>query len=158
MLTPILRICHLFKTTYATLGACQSSDPIWWCNFLRRGRPLKGGRTVTMIGAGDAAQEWTNCTRTSRLSTFYYCRVVKIALLRSLSTYILVQCRVIENYTIKLSNISNHWKLSMPTFRFCETYLLHIKPFVFNKSAQEGTGTQPDYFHPKTLFEIWLNA
>ena len=46
ILTPILRMCHLFKTTYATLGACLSTDPIWWDNFLRRGKPLKGGQTL----------------------------------------------------------------------------------------------------------------
>jgi len=46
ILTPILCMCHLFKTTYATLGACLSSDPIWWSNFLRRGNPFKGGRTL----------------------------------------------------------------------------------------------------------------
>ena len=46
ILTPVLRMCHLFKTTYATLGACLSTDPIWWGNFLRRGKPLKGGRTL----------------------------------------------------------------------------------------------------------------
>ena len=40
ILTPVLRMCHLFKTTYATLGACLSTDPIWWGNFLRRGKPL----------------------------------------------------------------------------------------------------------------------
>ena len=28
-----------------------------------------------------------------------------------------------------------YWQLSMASFRFCETYLLHIKPFVVNKSA-----------------------
>ena len=47
ILTPVLRMCHLFKTTYATLGACLSTDPIWWGNFLRRGKPLKGGRTLS---------------------------------------------------------------------------------------------------------------
>jgi len=46
ILTPVLLMCHLFKTTYATLGACLSTDPIWWGNFLRRGKPLKGGRTL----------------------------------------------------------------------------------------------------------------
>ena len=45
-LTPVLRMCHLFKTTYATLGSCLSIDSIWWGNFLRRGKPLKGGRTL----------------------------------------------------------------------------------------------------------------
>ena len=44
--TPVLRMCHLFKTTYASRGACPFSDPIWWGNFLRRGKPLKGGRTL----------------------------------------------------------------------------------------------------------------
>jgi len=73
--------------------------------------------------------------RTSRLSTFYYCQVVNRALLRLLSTYILVFYRVLANYSIKLSNILYHWVLSMASFRFCETYLLHIKPFVVNKSA-----------------------
>ena len=29
ILTPVLRMCHLFKTTYATLGACLSTDTIW---------------------------------------------------------------------------------------------------------------------------------
>ena len=28
-----------------------------------------------------------------------------------------------------------HWLSSMASFRFCDTYLLHIKPFVVNKSA-----------------------
>ena len=28
---------HLFDTTYATLGACLSIDPMWWGNFFRRG-------------------------------------------------------------------------------------------------------------------------
>ena len=46
ILTPVLRMCHLFKTTYATLGGCLSTDPIWWGNFLRRGKPLKGGWTL----------------------------------------------------------------------------------------------------------------
>ena len=46
ILTPVLHMCHLFKTTYATLGACLSIDPIWWGNFLWRGKPLKGGRTL----------------------------------------------------------------------------------------------------------------
>jgi len=46
ILTPVLRMCHLFKTTYATLGGCLSTDPIWWGNFLSRGKPLKGGRTL----------------------------------------------------------------------------------------------------------------
>jgi len=48
ILTPVLRMCHLFKTTYATLGTCLtlSIDPIWWGNFLRRGNPLKGGQTL----------------------------------------------------------------------------------------------------------------
>ena len=45
ILTPVLRMCHLFKTTYAALGACLSTDPIWLGNFLRRGKSLKGGRT-----------------------------------------------------------------------------------------------------------------
>jgi hypothetical protein len=39
MLTPVLCMRHLFKTTYATLGACLSTDPIWWSDFLRRGKP-----------------------------------------------------------------------------------------------------------------------
>ena len=34
ILTPVLRKCHLFKTTYATLGACLSTGPIWWDIFL----------------------------------------------------------------------------------------------------------------------------
>ena len=34
------------------------------------------------------------------------------------------------NYNIELSNIFYHWQLSMASFRFCETYLLHIKLFV----------------------------
>jgi len=46
ILAPVLRMCHLFRTTYATLGAGLSIDPIWWGNFLRRGNPLKGGRTL----------------------------------------------------------------------------------------------------------------
>ena len=45
ILTPVLRMCRLFKTTYQALGACLSTDPIWWGNFLRRGKSLKGGRT-----------------------------------------------------------------------------------------------------------------
>ena len=45
ILTPVLRMCHLWRTTYVTLGTCLSTDPIWWNNFLRRGKPLKGGRT-----------------------------------------------------------------------------------------------------------------
>ena len=45
ILTPVLRMCHLYQTTYAVLGACLSTDPIWWGNFLRRGKSLKGGRT-----------------------------------------------------------------------------------------------------------------
>jgi len=57
------------------------------------------------------------------------------ALLRLLSTHILVLYRVLANYNMKLSNILYHWLLSMASFRFCETYLLHIKPFVVNKSA-----------------------
>jgi len=46
ILTPVLCMCHLFRTTYATPGACLSTDPIWWGNFLRRGKLLKGGRTL----------------------------------------------------------------------------------------------------------------
>ena len=38
-------------------------------------------------------------------------------------------------YNIKLSNILYDWQLSMASFRFLETYLLHIRPFVVNKSA-----------------------
>jgi len=38
-------------------------------------------------------------------------------------------------YHIELSNILYDWQLSMASFRFCETYLLHIRPFVVNKSA-----------------------
>ena len=45
ILTPVLRMCRLFKTTYPALGACLSTDPIWWGNFLMRGKSLKGGRT-----------------------------------------------------------------------------------------------------------------
>ena len=45
ILTPVLRMCHLFEGTYATLGACLST-PIWWGNFLWRGKPLKGGQTL----------------------------------------------------------------------------------------------------------------
>jgi len=36
---------------------------------------------------------------------------------------------------MKLSKILYHWQLLMASFRFVETYLLHIKPFVINKSA-----------------------
>jgi len=61
--------------------------------------------------------------RTSRLSTFYYCQVVNWALLRLLSTYILVLYRVLENYNIKSSNILYHWLLSMASFRF---FVKHI--------------------------------
>ena len=39
------------------------------------------------------------------------------------------------NYNIKSSNILYYWQLSLASFRFCETHLLHIKPFVVNKSA-----------------------
>jgi len=49
ILTPVLRTCHLFKTTHATLGACLFTDPIWWSNFLRRGKPLKGGWTPGVL-------------------------------------------------------------------------------------------------------------
>ena len=73
--------------------------------------------------------------RTSRLSTFHYCQVVNRQLLRLLSTYILVYYGVMANYNITLSNIQHHWQLSIASFRFCETYLLHIKPFVVNRSA-----------------------
>ena len=45
ILTPVLRMCRLFKTAYPALCACLSTDPIWWGNFLRRGKSLKGGRT-----------------------------------------------------------------------------------------------------------------
>jgi len=38
-------------------------------------------------------------------------------------------------YNTKLSNILYDWQLTMASFRFCETHLLHIKPFVVNKSA-----------------------
>jgi len=38
-------------------------------------------------------------------------------------------------YNIKLSNILYDWQLSMASFHFCETYLLHIRPFVVNMSA-----------------------
>jgi len=73
--------------------------------------------------------------RTCRLTVFKYCQVVNRQLLRLLSTHILVEYRVIANYTIKLRNILYHWQLSMASFHFCETCLLHIKPFVVNKSA-----------------------
>jgi len=69
------------------------------------------------------------------MSTFQYCQVVNLALLRLLSTCILVLFRMLANYSIKLNNILYHWLLSMPSFRFCETYLLHIKLFVGNQSA-----------------------
>ena len=72
--------------------------------------------------------------RTCRLSTFYYCQVVNRALLRLLSTYILVLYRVLANYNIELSNILYHRLLSMASFHFCETYFLHVKPFVVNKT------------------------
>jgi len=36
---------------------------------------------------------------------------------------------------LKLSKILYDWQLSMASFRFCGTYLLHISPFVVNKSA-----------------------
>ena len=39
------------------------------------------------------------------------------------------------NYNIKLTNVLYHWILSMASFRFCETYLLHIKLFVGNQCA-----------------------
>jgi len=39
------------------------------------------------------------------------------------------------NFNIKLSNILYHWQLSMASFRFCETCLLHIEPFVVITSA-----------------------
>jgi len=32
-------------------------------------------------------------------------------------------------YNIKLSNILYDWQLSIASFRFCKTYLLHIRPF-----------------------------
>jgi len=76
---------------------------------------------------------WKNRTqtpRTSRLSTFYYCQVVNPALLRLLIKHILVWRGVLMNYNIELSNIFYHWQLSMASFRFWETYLLHIKLFV----------------------------
>jgi len=38
-------------------------------------------------------------------------------------------------YNLKLSNILFDWQLSMASFRFCETYLLHIRPFMVNKSV-----------------------
>jgi len=41
ILTPVLRMCHLFKTTYATLGACLSIDPIWWGKFSWERKPLE---------------------------------------------------------------------------------------------------------------------
>ena len=62
---------------------------------------------------------------------------MNVQLLRLLGTYILhvVEYRVSSNQNIKLSNILYHWQLSMASFRFCKTCLLHIKPFVVNKSA-----------------------
>jgi len=39
------------------------------------------------------------------------------------------------NYNIKFSNMLYHWLLSMASFYFCETYLLHIKLFVGNQSV-----------------------
>ena len=39
-------------------------------------------------------------------------------------------------YNIKLSNILYDWQLSMASFRFGETYLLHIRPFVVNKKKE----------------------
>jgi len=41
----------------------------------------------------------------------------------------------LANYNIELSNKLYHWLLSKASFRFCETYLPHIKLFVVNKSA-----------------------
>jgi len=60
---------------------------------------------------------------------------VKRQLLRLLSINILVYSRVLANYNIKFSKILPHWFLSMDAFRFCETYLLHIKLFVGDQSA-----------------------
>ena len=42
---------------------------------------------------------------------------------------------MLANYNMKLSKILYHRQLSTASFRFCETYLLHIKPFVGNQSA-----------------------
>ena len=50
ILTPVLRMCHLFKTINAIFGAFLSIDPVWWGNFLKRGKPLKGGQTLDTFG------------------------------------------------------------------------------------------------------------
>jgi len=46
ILTPVLHACHLFKTAYATLGTCLSTDPTLRGNSLSRGNRFKGGRTL----------------------------------------------------------------------------------------------------------------
>jgi len=80
------------------------------------------------------------------------------------STYILVFYRYLSNYNIKLSNILYHWLLSMASFRFCETYLLHIKPLVVNKSAifpfwgsfQAHTNTHVHESRAAYIYTIWI--
>jgi len=37
---------HIYTSVISWCGACPFNDPIWWGNFLRRGKPLKGGRTL----------------------------------------------------------------------------------------------------------------
>ena len=96
-----------------------------------RGQPLN--IFTWFIGSGGLIALQT--PRTCRFPAFEYCQVVNRQLLRLLRTYILVEYRVILNYIIKSSNILYHWQLSMDSFRFCQTCLLHIKPFVVNNNA-----------------------
>jgi len=49
--------------------------------------------------------------------------------------YNFVYNRVLADYNIILSKILYYWFLYMNSFRFCETYLLHIKLLVANQSA-----------------------
>ena len=72
--------------------------------------------------------------RTGRFPDFEYCQVVDRQSLKLLSTHVLVYYGVLANYNVKLSKILCHGFLSMDSFRFCETYLLHIKLFVGNQS------------------------
>ena len=75
-----------------------------------------------------SAQEWTNRTPNATNKS-----IVHFLLLPgSQSSFTEI---TEHNYSKKLSNILYHLELSIASFRFCETCLLNIKPFVANKSA-----------------------
>jgi len=61
----------------------------------------------------------------------------------------------LNSRTLQKRHLRTVWQLSMASFRFCETYLLHIRPFVVNKSAISPFlgGLVPSFF---VLFLVCL--